>query len=327
MSAQRASVESVTAWVSDATMAPSMHNAQPWRFRYMPAVGVLQLRMDRTRSMPRTDSTNRGMHLSCGAALFNLRVAAARAGWSARLTLLPDPEEPALLATVEFTESAEIDKASELYPAIGRRRSSREPFADEPVPDALLGALSGAARSEGANLSVLGEWQVDAVLDLVAEAQQDESVSPEAREELARWTASGAGEADGIPVQAFGPHRYDGRAPVRDFALGRPVPERRSAIFESHPCLAVLATAQDRPQDWLLAGQAMERVLLQAALDGLSTSLNSQALERPELRWLLRDPRSASAAACPQMLLRLGYGPVVPSTPRRAVSDVLDVEG
>lgn len=277
--------------------------------------------------MPRTDSTNRGMHLSCGAALFNLRVAAARAGWSARLTLLPDPEEPALLATVEFTESAEIDKASELYPAIGRRRSSREPFADEPVPDALLGALSGAARSEGANLSVLGEWQVDAVLDLVAEAQQDESVSPEAREELARWTASGAGEADGIPVQAFGPHRYDGRAPVRDFALGRPVPERRSAIFESHPCLAVLATAQDRPQDWLLAGQAMERVLLQAALDGLSTSLNSQALERPELRWLLRDPRSASAAACPQMLLRLGYGPVVPSTPRRAVSDVLDVEG
>ncbi|MFD0427288.1 hypothetical protein ACFQ60_01435 [Streptomyces zhihengii] len=68
----------------------------------------------------------------------------------------------------------------------------------------------------------------------------------------------------------------------------------------------------------------MERVLLQATLDGLSTSLNSQALEWPELRWLMRDPRSATAY--PQMLLRFGYGPAVPATPRRPVEEILTVE-
>ncbi|MEU0144543.1 nitroreductase family protein [Streptomyces sp. NPDC006288] len=327
MSTPHADVASVTAWVGDATKAPSMHNAQPWKFLYSPASGVLQLRMDTTRAMPRTDSTTRGAHLSCGAALFNLRVAAARAGWTAAIGPVPDSADPVLLATVAFSQSAETEAVSELYPAIGGRRSSREPFTDEPVPDALLDELGGAARSEGASLSVLGPWQVDAVLDVVDEAEQDESLSREARDEIARWTGAGAGSSEGIPASSFGPSRHDGRAPVRDFAVGRPVPDRRTAVFERSPCLAVLGTSQDRRQDWLLAGQALERVLLQATLDGLSTSLNSQALERTDLRWVLRDPRAHASSGFPQMLLRLGYGPAVPATPRRAVSDVLEVRG
>ncbi len=68
----------------------------------------------------------------------------------------------------------------------------------------------------------------------------------------------------------------------------------------------------------------MERVLLQATLDGLATSLNSHALEWPELRWAVRDPRSAMGHA--QMLIRFGYGPQVPATPRRPVEEVLRVD-
>lgn len=67
----------------------------------------------------------------------------------------------------------------------------------------------------------------------------------------------------------------------------------------------------------------MERVLLQATLDGLVTSLTSQALEWPELRWAVRDPGSAMGHV--QMVIRLGYGPEGPVTPRRSVSDVLDI--
>jgi len=85
MSTPQADAATVTAWVGDAVMAPSMHNAQPWQFRYVPATGELRLRMDLTRSMPHTDSHHRSMHVSCGAALFNLRVAAAHAGWTAHV--------------------------------------------------------------------------------------------------------------------------------------------------------------------------------------------------------------------------------------------------
>ncbi|GGT37192.1 hypothetical protein GCM10010271_46500 [Streptomyces kurssanovii] len=96
---------------------------------------------------------------------------------------------------------------------------------------------------------------------------------------------------------------------------------RGSAVFEQSPCLAVLGTRGDTKEDWLRAGHAMERVLLQATQDGLATALNSEALEWPELRWALRDPESATGH--PQVVIRHGYGPRGSRNPRRSVSDVL----
>lgn len=313
---------SLTSWVADATRAPSMHNAQPWRFDYAKADGLLSLRIDPDRRMPHTDPSARGLHIGCGAALFNLRVAAAHAGWEPQVRLLPDPMDPGALAVIAFVERRERDDIADLYPAIGRRHTSREPFSDEAVQEALLDGLRGAALSEGARLDLPGDWQLQAVLDLVRDAEHEEELSPAAREEIARWTAvTDSARHEGIPVHAMGPRPYDGRAPVRDFAGGRRVEGRGSAVFEQSPCLAVLGTREDTREDWLRAGQAMERVLLQATQDDLATSLNSQALEWPELRWALRDP--VSATGFPQMVIRLGYGPEAPATPRRSVSDVL----
>jgi hypothetical protein len=104
---------------------------------------------------------------------------------------------------------------------------------------------------------------------------------------------------------------------VRDFAGARSVAGRTATAFEHSPQLALLSTTRDRPEDWLRAGQAMEHVLL-ANLEGLSSSFVTQALEWPDLRRPLRDPMSGTAHV--QMVLRLGYGPKSPVTPRRPVS-------
>jgi hypothetical protein len=55
----------------------------------------------------------------------------------------------------------------------------------------------------------------------------------------------------------------------------------------------------------------MERVLLLATREGLSSSFVTQALEWTDLRWPLRDPISGTGYA--QMLLRLGLGPKAPA--------------
>lgn len=111
---------------------------------------------------------------------------------------------------------------------------------------------------------------------------------------------------------------------MRDFADGRPTADRGAVKFEKSPRLALLSMARDRPEDWLRAGQAMERVLLLAALNGLSSSFVSQVLEWPDMRWPLRDPASGTGHV--QMVLRLGYGPHGPKTPRRPAWEVLDIE-
>ncbi|MFE3493118.1 Acg family FMN-binding oxidoreductase [Streptomyces sp. NPDC059175] len=328
MSTASLGTDTVAALVEEAGLAPSMHNAQPWMFRYLSDRGTMQLRGDRGRLMERSDPQNRALHLGCGAALFNLRVAAARIGREAATSLLPAPDDPWLLAEVRLDPAArrDVDLAA-LHPAIRRRHTSRHPFTGEPVPEAVLNELREAALLEGARLHVPDDWHLQELLNLTHDAQRREALHPEVLEELARWTRTSpedtTTQGEGIPARAFGPRQHDVTAPVRDFSAGRPVPGRDTATFEQQPCLVLLGTANDGPEDWLRAGQAMERVLLRATLDGLACSLTSQALEWPELRWVVRDPLSAMGFV--QMVIRVGYGPAGHSTPRRPVRDVLEI--
>ncbi|KUO17819.1 Acg family FMN-binding oxidoreductase [Streptomyces dysideae] len=324
MPAQPLDTTTATALVTAATAAPTLHNAQPWRFRFRSADRVLELRADLDRAMPHTDPDNRALHLGCGAALCNLRVAAAHLGRSAEVRLLPDPADSHLLATVHIVDTDRPDgDLALLFPAIERRHTSREPFEDRPVPAGVQDALRDAAEREGALLVFPDLWHVESLLDDIRDVEGRDLVEPERLEELRRWTRIGTESADGIPERAFGPRKTGGRAPVRDFAGRRTVPGRPAAVFETTPHLALLGTIDDHPADWLRAGQAMERVLLLATHHGLVTSLTSHSLEREDLRALARDPGSAMGFV--QMVLRLGYGPSGPGTPRRPIGDVLEI--
>ncbi|MFF4948762.1 Acg family FMN-binding oxidoreductase [Streptomyces chattanoogensis] len=321
--------ERVMALATDAATAPSMHNAQPWHFRYCRHSRTFDVRADLGRALPHADPDNRALHIGCGAALLNLRVAAAHAGWYPATRLLPDLRDPALLATVQLTGlgSGQSD-LNALYPAVRRRHTSRYPFAETDIPEAVRSALSDAARQEGAQLDFATRWHLQWVQEVAEEAEARNLTDRGEDEDLVRWTRIGATAADatgdGIPEYAFGPRKLGGKAPMRDFAGTRPVPGRATAAFEDSPHLAVLSTARDRPEDWLRAGQAMERVLLLATLEGLTSSPATQALEWSDLRWSLRDPVSGKGYV--QMVLRIGYGPQGPRTPRRPVRNVLDIE-
>ncbi|MFR9799104.1 Acg family FMN-binding oxidoreductase [Streptomyces sp. MS06] len=327
MPAQPLDHETVRALVSAATTAPSLHNAQPWRFRGLPDRRTVELRADPDRAIPRLDPEHRGLHIGCGAALFNLRVAAARAGLQARVRLLPDPDDRWFLATVHLDDTTappDTDLAG-LFPVLERRHTSRHPFEQKPLPSEVQLVLREAADREQVQLVFPEVWHVEALLDQVRDAEGRDEMAPERFEDVRRWTRIGVRTAvvDGIPDYAFGPTRRGGRAPVRDFAGRRAVPGRPAAVFETFPNLALLGTARDRPVDWLRAGQGLERILLVATRQGLATSLTSHSLEQPDLRELARDPESAMGFV--HMVLRLGYGPPGRATPRRPVDQVLEM--
>ncbi|MEU3007205.1 nitroreductase [Streptomyces sp. NPDC006863] len=318
----------VPSLVEEAVTAPSMHNAQPWKFVHRSGTRHLSLYGDPDRALPVGDPDNRGLHIGCGAALLNLRVAAAHRGWNAVARLLPDLRDPWRLADVMLEDSGKADlRLAGLHSAVRLRHTSRYPFSDEAVPPEILGELSAAALLEGTRLIIPGTWHAGAVLDLVHEAELCESADQAMRAEILAWTRMGkAGEGpdtEGVPADAFGPRQYGVTAPVRDFDVPLGSRGRASAAFEERPQIALLGTAADLAVDWLRSGQAMERVLLEATADGLATSVISQPLEWPELRNLTRDPNSTMGFV--HMIFRFGYGPSGPVTPRRPVSEVLDI--
>ncbi|HKT01502.1 MAG TPA: nitroreductase, partial [Rugosimonospora sp.] len=92
--------------------------------------------------------------------------------------------------------------------------------------------------------------------------------------------------------------------------------------FESDPLVAVLGTAGDTPRDQLLAGLAMQDLLLTAVEAGLAASLLSQPIEVPAAREQLR--LGLGRYGPPQIVARIGYGTPGTPSPRRPAVEVID---
>jgi nitroreductase len=303
-----------------ATLAPSMHNTQPWRFRVLRAEQTIELYADPSRMLKHADPHGRAVHIACGAAQFNLRLAVAAAGREPVVRLFPDPEQPLLLAALRLAGPYRPSEAdTELLAAVAGRHTNRRPFSNRPVPPGVLAELAQAATTEGATLHLPDQTETARLLYLVSDAERDLVADPGYRAELTRWVG-GNRDRDGIPSSALGPRDPAGRTPVRDFTSNRHEP-LGYAWFEDAPQLAVLSTAGGTRKDWMHAGQALQRVLLTATHRGIAAAPLTQPLETADA-WLVRDPRAGVEQ--PQMILRLGYGLPVPASPRRPVSDVLD---
>ena len=99
------------------------------------------------------------------------------------------------------------------------------------------------------------------------------------------------------------------------------IPLPRGATPEvQQPMVGVLLTAQDEPRDHVLAGQALQRVLLATTAWGLSASFLSPVIQVPQARVVLRTMLNVSGH--PQALLRFGYGYPAPVTARRPAAEV-----
>jgi hypothetical protein len=187
----------------------------------------------------------------------------------------------------------------------------------------VLEALSEAASQEGAIFYPVTEaGERRRLVDLIHDA--DATTDPQVMAEAKEWTGVDDSRPDGVPTDALGPIPQSPATPHRDLAPGRVISGRGFAVFENDPTLAVLTTDRDDREHWVAAGQALQRVLLVATVEGLVATYANQPLEAPALRWLVRDPDQP--IGFPQMLFRIGYAPAAPATPRRPVEDVI-IEG
>ncbi|MFD8078401.1 Acg family FMN-binding oxidoreductase [Streptomyces sp. NPDC059718] len=308
--------------VSAAVAAPSFHNSQPWRFRLEPDTATILVRAAGERGLREADPLGRALHVSVGAAVFNLRVAVAHFGWEPVVRLLPVPAQPDLLASVRLAGPPRSggERHADLYRALWRRHSSRTPFSGQWPPGPVLAELADAALAEGARLHLPDAGETRRLLRLTEEAEQRGVVDPARRAESRSWIRDDA--PDGLPPTALGPRDASALLPMRDFSALRPENQLPSAVFERQPLIAVLSTAHDRRADWLRAGQALEHVLLVATAHRVRASLLHQALEWPDLRWALRSPEGGPGHV--QMLIRLGYGPQGPGSPRMSATEVVE---
>jgi len=342
------SAAQVHAAVEAGGLAPSIHNSQPWRWRYQE--GTLELFADLSRALPVIDTDHRQLVISCGAALLNAWLSLRAAGLDVEVDEFPQDHghsqdhgydhdlATAPLAALRIVGSrpATPDE-TRLAAAIGSRHTDRRPFAPGTVPIEALRGLRHAAEVEGCWLAALTSEDARVELAvLLARADWVERHDPDYQTELASWIRYEPEAVDGIPrpiaLSSTEP-RVD-EFPMRDFTGGfgdeaawaQQAGELARTAQVERPDILVIGTDADGPADRLRAGRALCRVLLTATADGLATSPLGQALDIEATRSLVHSLTGGTGLT--QMILRVGYpdtsAPPLAATGRRPVADVLE---
>lgn len=325
--------------VGQATLAPSGHNSQPWRFGLNVDEATVDLWADHARRLPVIDPQDRELTISCGAALLNLRLALAQLGLPHRVELLPGQPgslagassdspfrppgggETGQLARVYVepwleANAADADRAK----AIPLRRTYRFPFLPRPVDLAVVEELEAAARLEGARACWVQEPDERRELAaLIREADVSMATDAHFRQELSAWMRSHHTAREDGEITVFDDFG-SALAPLltRFLNWGPQAAAHDEKLALEAPLLLVLTTPGDTPSDWLRAGQALQRLLLAGARHEVQASYLNQPLEVPELRGRV------ACEGVPQLVLRLGYQRHAPRpTPRRPLQEVL----
>ena len=255
-----------------ARQAPSPGDRRPWRFRTRH--GALELLTAAHPGGPGElvgHTVDRQDLIACGAALFNLRLAAGHLGLELYVTMLPEPADPALLVRVTPVGLQEPRQdEEELLAAIARRHTRRDPFIRTYVPPGLLDHLAAAAAAEGTTLIFVPPGDRLAVLDEQMKAAQAHTRND---------PAAGAG-------------------------LRAPWPSDHGDAGLETGQMEVLATAGDTPADWLRAGQGLQRLLLTATTGWVAARFFTLVLEDSALRERVR--LDVCGGAHPQAILEFG---------------------
>jgi hypothetical protein len=327
--AEAATPEEIARFVADAALnAPSVHNTQPWRFHH--GQHEMSISANNERQLRVADPSGREMMISCGAALFNMRVALRYLGWVPKVRVLPDHDLPNLVARVAWDQQVPaLGYEKELFEQITRRRTHRGGFDPTPLPDQLLASLPEQAAKENATLSLLTQdrQRAGALAAVVEAGDYALRLDSERAKEEAQWAPGPSSHRqDGVPPTAYPAHpeRTEPSFRSRDFAHGHGwglPPDAEEPVVRSAGVVGLLTTSVDQPADWIHAGQALQRVLLVASTYHVAAALHSQPLEIPLLRDFIRS--HLSGRAYPQMVLRLGATSEQAVSVRRPVDEVL----
>ncbi len=308
-----------------AQRAPSLHNAQPWR--WVLHGSSMHLYSVPERLTPAADPTGREMFISLGIVLDHFRMAMEGLGWQCIVTVLPDPNHPDHVAVVEFAPSVYVTSGQkERLDAIGERRSYRRPMGAPTQWSTFLGYEASLPGSLDVTCCVLPEAKIPGLLAASRRTELERSYDWRYQAELSWWTGVVGEDTVGVPASALVT-----RDEFERVTLARPFPmvtrtDPSSGAGDAATIL-VLSTPGDDLRDHVDCGRALSSFLIDATRRGLATCIVSHVTEVPAGRTMVGE--LVGGSGYPQILIRVGTPTdELPRarTGRLTVDEVLGVE-
>ena len=312
-----------------ATLAPSSHNTQCWKFRIEDdAITILP---DLARRTPAVDPDDHHLYVSLGCAAENLVQAALANGLKADVRF--DPAS-AGGGAIKITLRPAKAISSPLYLAIAERQCTRAEYDGKPLSTEELRLLEQAGTGAGVRVMLLTEKAaLENILAYVVEGNTAQMNDPAFVEELKSWMRFGTDEAikagDGLYTGASGNPsvpRWLGSPLFGMFFTPKNENDKYAKHLRSSAGVAVFVSEASDKAHWIEAGRCYERFALQAAASGIRNAMLNQPVEVSRLR-----PQFATAMGVgsigdgsrPDLVVRFGRGLVMPKSLRRDLQSVL----
>ncbi len=308
-----------------ATLAPSSHNTQCWKFR-IEGDSIIIL-PDLARRTPAVDPDNHHLYVSLGCAAENLVQAALANGLKGDVRF--DPASAgggAIKIALEPTQAI----ATPLYLAIPERQCTRAEYDGKPLSIEELRLLQLAGTGAGVRVMLLTEKAaIENILAYVVQGNTAQMDDPAFVDELKRWIRFGSGEAvkagDGLYSATSGNPsvpRWIGCPLFGMFFKPKNENEKYAKQLRSSAGVAVFVSEVNDKAHWVEAGRCYERFALQATALGIRNAMVNQPVEVSAVR-----PQFATSLGIdkgrPDLLVRFGRGPMMPRSLRRPVQAVL----
>lgn len=306
-----------------ATLAPSSHNTQCWKFRL--EEGAISILPDLARRCPAVDPDDHHLYVSLGCAAENLIQAALASGLKGHAGF-DAAGGNALRVALEPTSPV----ASTLFQAIPERQSTRGEYDAQPIARQELQLLEKAGTGSGVQVILLTErLAMETVLEYVIRGNTAQINDRAFVEELKKWIRFSDDEAvrsgDGLYAASSGNPTVPtwlGSLLFGLFFTPNSENDKCAKHVRSSAGIAIFVSDTQSPVQWMEVGRCYERFALQSAALGIRNAMLNQPVEVSTLR-----PQFAAFLGVgtrrPDLVVRFGRGPKLPSSLRRPVAAVL----
>ncbi|MEO8484315.1 MAG: Tat pathway signal protein [Acidobacteriota bacterium] len=310
--------------VRQATLAPSSHNTQCWRFRITEK--AITIAPDLSRRCPAVDPDDHHLFVSLGCAAENMVHAALASGLHA------DPRyEPGGDGAIAVNLEATQKRISPLFHAIFERQCARGDYDGQAIAPGELRQLEQAGTGDGVNVRLLtARPAIERVLEYVVAGNTAQMNDAAFVKELKAWIRFGADEAlrtgDGLFAGASGNPalpRWLGSRVMGLFFTAKSENERYSRQIRNSAGIAVFVSDRSDKAHWVEAGRCYERFALQATALGIRNAFVNQPVEVGAIRPQFAAWLGIASHQRPDLVVRFGRGPAMPLSMRRPVEEVL----
>jgi hypothetical protein len=299
-----------------ASLAPNGHNTQMWKVGISENGGTLKIFIDSSRLLPVVDPNGRESLISAGAFIENMRQALSAYGFEYELNIIEEIniKENPLIAEIRIFGKEDIAVNYEILSNMQKRHTDKSKYLNKLLENNAIGTLNS-----GENILIFqnGDDDFEFIKEITLLANEIQSLSPEAREELANWLRFSDEEAietaDGLPAEQLGLsgiikalyYATTDREKAKTEKFGKT--SLNLAKNQLNNCMAFLVvTGEDTSKGYIETGMRMESLWLKAVELNISVHPMSQALEENETNEQIRNKYNIGENNI-QMIMRAGY--------------------